>query len=81
MAKKSTRGTPLKTSINFLESDLPLFEDAAEMEGAPSVVDWLLMVGRKRARLIAQGSGAVEVTEVIVPLPEGVKKRSKGSQK
>lgn len=77
MAKKSTRGTPLKTSIYFDESDIPLFEEAAEREGAPSVVDWLLMVGRKRARLIAHGS-AVEVTEVLVSLPDGVTKRPKG---
>jgi hypothetical protein len=69
MAKKRTKGTPLKTTIQFIEDELPLFETAAELEGAPSVVDWLLMIGRKRARLIA-AKGAVRVTEVLVPPPE-----------
>lgn len=72
MAKKRTRGTPLKTTIQFTESDIPLFEAAAEREGASSVVDWLLMIGRRRARLMA-APGPIRVSEVLVPVPDDVR--------
>ncbi|AMV16612.1 hypothetical protein [Planctomyces sp. SH-PL14] len=65
-----------KTSIRFSDADYDLFKDAAETEGADNIIQWLITIGRKRARLLAV-EGPVRVTEVLVPPPEHTRLDSK----
>lgn len=58
-----------KTSIKFSDEDYDLFAEASKLEGADNILQWLVTIGRRRARLLT-AKGAVRVTEVMVPPPE-----------
>lgn len=79
MAKKQTLKTPKpkQTTIRFSDADYELFKFASDLEGFEgNVLQWLLIVGRRRARLLKTG-GAVRVTEVMVPPPEQTRVETK----
>ncbi|TWT57777.1 hypothetical protein KOR42_11430 [Thalassoglobus neptunius] len=76
MAKKAKTKTSTKQSgvyygIRCTDDDSALFERTAFLEGFSSVQQWLLAIGRKRARAIVETSqtGNVRISETIV-VPE-----------
>ncbi|SFI79242.1 type II toxin -antitoxin system TacA 1-like antitoxin [Planctomicrobium piriforme] len=75
MAKKAAKKTVDRHGIQYgvrcSEDDSALFERASDIEGFATVQQWLLTMGRKRARQIiaaAESSPSVRISEtVIVP--------------
>jgi len=76
MAKKSAKKEAvsrqgIQYGVRCSEEDSALFEKASNAEGFATVQQWLLTLGRKRARQIiaaSESSSAVRISEtVIVP--------------
>lgn len=68
--KQPAKPKPRQTTIRFSDADFEMFSRASEMEGLEgNVIQWLLSVGRKRAKLL-QTEGPLQVTEILIPPPE-----------
>jgi hypothetical protein len=66
----------MKVSVNMSEEENAEFLRWAAMEGIKTVPGWLMAVARRRAALLrehAKPGAAIRVTEVMVPLPEGMR--------
>ncbi|WP_437193516.1 type II toxin -antitoxin system TacA 1-like antitoxin [Planctomicrobium sp. SH527] len=80
MARKSAKQTVNRTGIQYgvrcSDEDSALFERASDIEGFASVQQWLLTMGRKRARQIiasAESGAGVRISETVIVPDEGGK--------
>lgn len=71
--KKSSTSSPERSGVYYgvrcPDEDSKTFERAAYLEGFSSVQQWLVAIGRKRARAIVQAasqSDAVTITETLI---------------
>lgn len=78
MAKKSTKQSYQQPGVLYgvrcPEDDSAAFERAAYLEGFSTVQQWLIAIGRKRARAILQAAekgDSVTLTEIVVVPNDG----------